>query len=300
MKNIHLNMYVCTLLTYYFNIHMLQYSKIDEVKKLLTPLKTKESIGFVPTMGALHEGHLSLVKKAKKENDFVVVSIFVNPTQFDNKEDLDKYPKTLKNDLDLLKTVNCDLVFTPTASEIYQQTVKATHFDFDGLENQMEGKFRKGHFDGVGTIVKKLFEIVTPNKAYFGEKDFQQLQIIKKMVTKNSTPVTIVPCAIYREKDGLAFSSRNARLTKEQRNAAPFIYKTLKEAKNKFGTKNALHIKEWVTNEFKNHPILKLEYFEIADEKTLLPITQKNENENYRGFIAVFAGKIRLIDNIKL
>lgn len=279
---------------------MLQHRNIASVKTLLSSIKATKTIGFVPTMGALHKGHLSLIKKAKKENDFVVVSIFVNPTQFDNEEDLKKYPKTLTNDLHLLETANCDLVFIPTVSEIYKKNIQSTHFDFDGLEHQMEGKFRKGHFDGVGTIVKKLFEIVTPNRAYFGEKDFQQLQIIKKMVAKLSLPVTIVPCAIYREKDGLALSSRNTRLTKEQRKAAPFIYKTLKIAQNEFGIKNAMEIKEWVINEFKKHPILKLEYFEIAEEETLQPIVQTNKNKNYRGFIAVFAGKIRLIDNIKL
>jgi pantoate--beta-alanine ligase len=157
-----------------------------------------------------------------------------------------------------------------------------------------------GHFDGVGTIVKRLFEIVTPDKSYFGEKDFQQLQIIKKMVEKHHLPVKIVPCDIFREEDGLAMSSRNARLTPEHRKAAPFIYKTIKEAKSKFGTENALTIIQWVENEFKKQPLLELEYFEIADETALLPIKTKNEKQKYRAFIAVFAGNIRLIDNISL
>ena len=235
-----------------------------------------------------------------KENDIVVVSIFVNPTQFNKKEDLVNYPKTIDEDLSLLKSVYCDIVFTPTAQEIYSDKIQSQSFEFDGLEYQMEGKFRDGHFDGVGTIVKRLFEIVTPHKAYFGEKDFQQLQIIRKLVQKNNIPVKIIGCAIYRENDGLAMSSRNARLTKEHRNTSPFIYKTLKQAKIEFGTKNAFEVIEWVENEFKNQPLLELEYFEIADEETLHPIKSKDTKQNYRAFIAVFADKIRLIDNISL
>lgn len=278
---------------------MLQCENIKSVKNFVKNLKSDYCVGFVPTMGALHKGHLSLVKKAKEENEIVVVSIFVNPTQFDNKEDLKKYPKTLDKDLQLLESVNCDMVFIPDTNELYGKNIQATHFNFDGLENQMEGRFRKGHFDGVGTIVKKLFEIVTPHRAYFGEKDFQQLQIIKKMVEKHQIPVEIVPCAIFRENDGLALSSRNTRLTKEQREAAPFIFKTLTEAKEKFGTKSDIEVSEWVENQFKKHPVLELEYFEIADEKTLKPISKEQKDGKYRGFIAAFAGKIRLIDNIQ-
>lgn len=278
---------------------MLQCEDIKSVKYFIKHLKIGCCVGFVPTMGALHKGHLSLVKKAKEENEIVVVSIFVNPTQFDNKEDLKKYPKTLDKDLELLESVNCDMVFIPDTNELYGKNIQANHFNFDGLENQMEGRFRKGHFDGVGTIVKKLFEIVTPHRAYFGEKDFQQLQIIKKMVEKHQIPVEIVPCPIFRENDGLALSSRNTRLTKEQRKAAPFIFKTLTEAKEKFGTKSDTEVSKWVKNQFKKHPVLELEYFEIADEKTLKPISKEQKDGKYRGFIAVFAGKVRLIDNIQ-
>ncbi|NOR28597.1 MAG: pantoate--beta-alanine ligase [Lutibacter sp.] len=278
---------------------MLVFAKIKSVQQKIKSLKKGTSVGFVPTMGALHKGHLSLIEQAKRENDIVVVSIFVNPTQFNKKEDLVNYPKTIDSDLSLLKSVYCDLVFTPTAEEIYSNNIQSQLFNFDGLEHQMEGKFRDGHFDGVGTIVKRLFEIVTPHKAYFGEKDFQQLQIIKKMVQKNQIPVKVIGCDIFRENDGLAMSSRNERLTKEHRNAAPFIYKTLKQAKIEFGTKSALEIVDWVENEFKNQPLLELEYFEIADEETLQPIKNKNSAKN-RAFIAVFAGKIRLIDNISL
>jgi pantoate--beta-alanine ligase len=266
----------------------------------LSSLDASISIGFVPTMGALHEGHLSLFKRARKENEILVVSIFVNPTQFDNKEDLVKYPQTLDNDFELLKSVNCDLVFIPTAKEIYDGHVVSAHFDFDGLEFVMEGEHRKGHFDGVGTIVKRLFEIVNPDKAYFGEKDFQQLQIIKKLVEQQQMPVEIIGCDIYREKDGLAMSSRNVRLLKKHRQEAPFIYKTLLKAKEKFKTKTITEVVDWVEKEFKKNSILKLEYFEITSEKTLKFSKRKRKGSNYRGFLAVFAGNVRLIDNIRL
>ncbi len=257
------------------------------------------SVGFVPTMGALHKGHLSLVKKAVQKNDITVVSIFVNPTQFDNQEDLDNYPKTFEEDAKLLKSVSCDAVFVPTVSEIYGGDVNSESFDFDGLEHQMEGKFRDGHFDGVGTIVKALFEIVEPDVAYFGKKDFQQLQIIKKMVEKLNLPIKIKGMPIFREKDGLAMSSRNTRLTPEHREAAPFIHKTLKKARKKIGTKNVIEITEWVENQFKKHPLLTLEYFIIAEEKTLQTAESFDATKRYRAFIAVFAGEIRLIDNVR-
>jgi pantoate--beta-alanine ligase len=279
---------------------MIVYSEITAIKKKIKSLKKDLSIGLVPTMGALHQGHLSLIKQAVIENDIVIVSVFVNPTQFDKKEDLDNYPNTLENDLSLLKSANCNIVFTPNPKEIYGNNVISENFDFDGLEFQMEGKFRKGHFNGVGTIVKRLFEIITPTNAYFGEKDFQQLQIIKKLVEKFNLQVNIIPCEIFRESDGLAMSSRNVRLSKKHRLAAPFIYKTLLNAKELFGTKNAEEIIKWVENKFKNHPLLELEYFEIANEKTLKPIKKVISGQKYRAFIAVFAGEIRLIDNISL
>ncbi len=262
--------------------------------------QNSKTIGFVPTMGALHKGHLFLIEQAKKKNELVVVSIFVNPTQFNNQEDLENYPKTLENDIKLLENVWCDVLFVPSVEEIYHKNIVSEKFDFDGLEHEMEGKFRTGHFDGVGTIVKTLFEIVTPKNAYFGEKDFQQLQIVKKLVAKNKLPITIKGCAIFREKNGLAMSSRNARLSVEQRNAAPFIYKVLKKVKKKFQEQNVDEIYEWVENQFKNHPLLQIEYFTIADEKSLKSIKDKESDKKYRAFIAVFAGNIRLIDNIQL
>lgn len=277
------------------------FTRKSEIKEFLsTQKKDKKSIGFVPTMGALHQGHLSLIKRAKKKNDIAVVSIFVNPTQFDNKEDLDKYPKTYENDVALLESVNCDVLFFPSVQEIYAENIVSENFDFDGLEHQMEGKFRDGHFDGVGTIVKTLFEIVAPDIAYFGKKDFQQLQIIKKLVEKYKLPVKIEGRPIFREVDGLAMSSRNTRLSKEHREAAPFIYKVLKKAKKKFGAKGSEELTKWVEKQFKKHPLFELEYFTIADEKTLQTVTEIKENTKYRAFIAVFAGDIRLIDNIRL
>ena len=273
----------------------------DQLKSFLaTSKKNKKTIGFVPTMGALHKGHLFLIEQAKKKNDLVVASIFVNPTQFNNQEDLDNYPKTLEKDIELLESVSCDVLFVPTVKEIYDENVVSDKFDFDGLEHEMEGKFRMGHFDGVGTIVKTLFEIVNPKNAYFGEKDFQQLQIIKKLVAKHQLPISIKGCEIFRENDGLAMSSRNARLTLEQRNASPLIYKILKSVKKKFQYESVEEISEWVENQFKNHPILQLEYFTIADEKSLKSINIKEFDKKYRAFIAVFAGNIRLIDNIQL
>ena len=276
------------------------FKTVELLRKNISSINANMSLGFVPTMGALHDGHLSIVKKAKKENNFVVVSIFVNPTQFDKEDDLKSYPKTIDYDLELLKEVHCDFVFIPSVQDIYPETVKSTNFDFDGLDKVMEGAFRNGHFDGVGTVVKRLFEIVEPTRAYFGEKDFQQLQIIKKMAKKNKMKVQIIPCEIYREKDGLAMSSRNTRLTKAQREEAPLIQQTLLECKNIFPERDISQIKKMVKDTFKANDILKLEYFEIADTETLLSAKVKLQNKKYRAFIAVFAGKVRLIDNIAL
>lgn len=258
-------------------------------------------IGLVPTMGALHEGHLSLIRQAASVCDWVAVSIFINPTQFDKPLDLQNYPQTLDEDIALLGELNLNIVvFSPTASELYDDKIEAEHFEFDGVELEMEGKFRFGHFDGVGTVVKKLFEIIQPDKAFFGEKDFQQLQIIRKLIEKTGLPVEIIGCPIYRESSGLARSSRNERLSDEMRQQASFIYQTLLKAKEKFGTESAKQISDWVENEFKTHPFLKLEYFEIADSNSLKTVKNKQLDTPYRAFIAVYAGEIRLIDNIAL
>ncbi|MDD7884693.1 pantoate--beta-alanine ligase [Flavivirga sp. 57AJ16] len=279
------------------------YSEKQQITTAIDVLKTKQlTLGLVPTMGALHEGHLQLVKKALEDNDKVVVSIFVNPTQFDNKEDLEKYPRTLKNDLNLLKTVSKEniMVYAPTIDDIYEGKTVSQNFDFDGLEFEMEGKFRSGHFDGVGTIVKRFFDIVKPHNAYFGEKDFQQLQIIKKLVEKERIPVNVVGCEIHREDSGLAMSSRNTRLKPAYKKAAPFIYETLTTAKKCFGTNSANKVLEWVENQFMKHDLLELEYFIIADAETLKPVKRKSNKKSYRAFIAVYADDIRLIDNIAL
>lgn len=265
-----------------------------------THFSPESKIGFVPTMGALHKGHLSLIQESSDNNAITVASIFVNPTQFDKKEDLDKYPRTLEQDLALLEEKGCDIVFTPSVEEIYNQNVSSEQFDFDGLENEMEGKFRSGHFDGVGTIVKALFEIVVPTHAYFGEKDFQQLQIIKKMAEKNHLPVQVIGCPIFREENGLAMSSRNERLSKEQRQEASIIYKTLKTAQEKFSTESISSIYDWVQTQFENHPLFELEYFTIADESTLQTPKEASSEKTYRAFIAVFADSVRLIDNLSL
>ncbi len=279
--------------------------QVFETKKKLKTyfqdsISSKSKIGFVPTMGALHEGHLSLIKESLKNNEVTIASIFVNPTQFNKKEDLEKYPRTLTQDLELLESIGCDIAFVPSVQEIYNQNVSSQSFDFDGLENEMEGKFRTGHFNGVGTIVKTFFEIVQPTHAYFGEKDFQQLQIIKKMVAKNHLNVSVVGCPIHREENGLAMSSRNERLSKEQRKEASIIYQILRSVQEEIKKTTPEKVSEWVSLQFKNHPLFELEYFTIADEETLKPVSKIASKNKYRAFIAVYADSIRLIDTISL
>ncbi|MFO8146638.1 MAG: pantoate--beta-alanine ligase [Bacteroidota bacterium] len=263
--------------------------------------QNKNTIGFVPTMGALHQGHLSLVKQAAEVCDTVVVSIFINPTQFDNLKDLENYPRTLDSDIALLEDLHLDLLlFSPNAAELYGKAIYASHFDFGGIEHEMEGKYRIGHFNGVGTVVKRLFEIVVPDKAFFGEKDFQQLQIIRKLNEKENLGVDVIGCPIDREDTGLARSSRNDRLSATLRKEAAFIYQILLKVKEKFGIENADEIKLWVENEFENHAELNLEYFEIADSKTLKSENNNDQKSTFRAFIAAYAGDVRLIDNIAL
>lgn len=265
----------------------------------VTPIET--SIGFVPTMGALHEGHVSLVEKAARENTLVVVSIFVNPTQFDNEGDLTKYPRTLEADTQLLEKTNKNIiVFVPNPAEIYGNQIKSKKYDFGKLANEMEGKHRKGHFNGVGTVLEHLFRIIEPDKAYFGEKDFQQLQIVKKLVVLENLPVTIVGCPILREEDGLAMSSRNKRLTEEQRKNAVFISKILKQTQQQFKEHSIATLTETAEKAFADNKDLELEYFEIANVKNLKTAKEKKEGKKYRAFIAAFAGEIRLIDNMAL
>lgn len=281
---------------------MLIFNKQSLLIEHLTPFwATKTTIGFVPTMGALHEGHLSLLSQSMKENEISVVSIFVNPTQFNNPEDLAKYPRTLERDVEKIASLDAKvLIYAPSVEDIYHGNTVSQSFQYDGLENQMEGKHRPGHFDGVGTIVKRLFEIIKPTHAYFGEKDFQQLQIVKKLVHKNNIPVKVIGCPIHREENGLAMSSRNERLSPIERKESVLIFKTLSKAKKLFGMKSAKEVSKFVTKTFENHPIIKLEYFEIADEITLKSCLRKSKNKKYRAFIAVFVNNIRLIDTISL
>ena len=263
------------------------YTQQKELHSVMETLKNQgKTIGLAPTMGALHEGHLSLIKKAKEENDIAVVSIFVNPTQFNNPTDLEKYPRTLTADVEKISEYSEEvIIFAPSVSDIYGEEVLAQPFDFAGLDKVMEGSSRPRHFDGVGTIVKKLFEIVMPDRAYFGEKDYQQLLIIKQMVRQTGLPVTIVPCPIVRNSEGLALSSRNALLS---------------EAKERFATHTPAEVETWVVDTFAKESDFTLEYFTITDAHNLQHITTKEAGKEYRAFIVVYAEGVRLIDNISL
>lgn len=272
---------------------------INELQAILDNKRQEGlSIGFVPTMGALHAGHISLVERAGQQSGFVVVSIFVNPTQFNDKGDLERYPRDLQKDVNLLEPTSCQLIFAPEANEIYPEP-DTRQFNFGNLEQVMEGKFRPGHFNGVAQVVSRLFEIVQPDKAFFGLKDFQQLAIITEMVRKLELPVEIVPCPIIRESDGLAMSSRNMLLSKEQRQNAVLISATLFEATNKTGELNVEELTNWVINRINENEYLNTEYFEIVNSMTLLPIKSWNDPCRKVGCIAVQCGKIRLIDNMK-
>ena len=267
----------------------------SELCKSLTN-STGIRIGFVPTMGALHHGHLSLVMRSKRENEVTVVSIFVNPTQFNDSRDLEKYPRTLDADINLLSQVGCDIVFAPTVDEMYPE--KDTRiFNFGTLETVMEGRHRPGHFNGVAQIVSKLFDAVQPHIAYFGEKDFQQLAIIREMVKQLNYTITIAGCPIVRESSGLALSSRNMLLSAEEHKKAPIIYQILSESCIFVAQKQPHEVRNWVLNKFQNTG-LDVEYFEIVDGYSLQPVSSWNESDYIVGCIALFCGKIRLIDNI--
>jgi pantoate--beta-alanine ligase len=258
-----------------------------------------KTIGFVPTMGALHEGHLVLIRRAVAENDFVVVSIFVNPIQFNNPDDLAKYPRTLETDLKMLESTGCHLVFAPSAEEMYPEPDRS-EFDFGKLDKVMEGKFRPGHFNGVAIVVKKLFEIVSPHKAYFGEKDFQQLAIIKNMVSQLNLPVHIVPCPIVREPDGLAMSSRNTRLSPKERSEALIIFKALSGISENYSWFIPDGVKQLVRGEIQESPLFRVEYVDVVDTETLQPFEDWNDVEHAVVCVAAFIVSVRLIDNIKL
>jgi len=270
-----------------------------ELQHILKAQGANPIIGFVPTMGALHEGHLSLVRQARRENEVVVVSIFVNPIQFNNSEDLEKYPRDLERDLNMLKEVGCDIVFAPENSEMYPE--KPTEvYDFGALETVMEGAFRPGHFNGVAVVVKRLFDLVNPTTAYFGEKDFQQLAVIRALVEQENLAVEIVGCPTVRESDGLAMSSRNTRLSEEDRRLAPQIQKILRDSRDLIDMFTPAQVKAFAEEQLKKIPRTRLEYFEIVNAKTLQPIEKWDDCPRRVACVAIWLGDVRLIDNVKI
>lgn len=263
--------------------------------------KEGKTIGLVPTMGALHNGHLSLVNYAYSHCDRVIVSIFVNPTQFNNASDLEKYPRNVFDDAEFLKAHNPEtIVFTPEVKDIYTEKIESESFDFGNLVKYMEGEFRTGHFNGVGSVLKRLFEIVKPDKAFFGEKDYQQLMVVKKLVEITKQDVEIIGCPTSRNEFGLAQSSRNFRLDKTQLKEAELIYKALITSKSMFPKNSIETIEKEVEQMFAKHPTFELEYFSIVKEEDLVPTKTKEIKEKYRAFIAAFLGEVRLIDNMAI
>lgn len=270
----------------------------EELRRALGS-RDRSGIGFVPTMGALHAGHRSLVERARRECATVVVSVFVNPTQFNDKTDLKNYPRTPEADLRLLEEVGADYVFMPSVEEVYPEPDTRT-FDFGMIDKVMEGATRPGHFNGVAQVVSRLFDLVKPAKAYFGEKDFQQIAVIREMVHQLRIPVEIIPCPIVRGEDGLALSSRNTLLDTDHRTAAPYIYKVLKAAVEKSHQTTPDQLAAWVTAQVESNPLLKVIYFQVVDAATMQQVRTWEESPAIQGCIAVQAGDIRLIDNIKL
>lgn len=274
-------------------------NSIKDLKQCLAAERQENKrIGFVPTMGALHAGHLSLVQRCVEDNDVCVVSVFVNPTQFNDKHDLETYPRTLDKDCALLNTAGCDYVFAPSVEEMYPEPDTRT-FDFGTVSQVMEGAKRPGHFNGVAQIVSKLFYAVEPDNAYFGEKDFQQIAVIRAMVEQLDIPVKINACPILREADGLALSSRNTRLTPEQRQKAPLIARTLKESVTFAAGKSVQEVIDYVVNTINSDPVMQVEYYEIVDGNTLESIKDWSETDYAVGCVTVYCGEVRLIDNIK-
>lgn len=277
---------------------MKTFDKVKELQEELAQYQPSE-IGFVPTMGALHAGHRSLVEKARRECKIVVVSVFVNPTQFNDKTDLKNYPRTPEADLAILEEAGADIVLMPTIEEIYPEP-DTRQFDFGLIDKVMEGATRPGHFNGVAQVVSRLFDIVKPGKAYFGEKDFQQIAVIKAMVKQLGLELEIVECPIIRDIDGLALSSRNLLLTAEHRAAAPEIYATLKQCADKAQQMTPQQLTEWVISEVEKSGLLKVIYFQAVDSLSMQEVASWQESEHIQGCIAVQAGAIRLIDNVKI
>lgn len=272
---------------------------IEKIADLQAYIKEKaaKSVGFVPTMGALHDGHISLITRCVAENDLCVASVFVNPTQFNDKADLERYPRTPEADCAMLQAAGCDVVFMPTVQEMYPEE-DTRQFNFGSLETVMEGKYRPGHFNGVAQIVSKLFDAVQPHKAYFGEKDFQQVAIIRAMVKQLNYPIQIIACPIIREESGLARSSRNTLLTDEQRKKAALIAQVLTKSTTFVHSKSVSATIDWVEEQFKDDAEFRMDYYEIVDGNSLQPVQNWEDSEFIVGCIAVYCGKIRLIDNI--
>ena len=277
---------------------MKSFSTVKQLREALN-LHRDKTIGFVPTMGALHQGHISLVERARRECDTVVVSVFVNPTQFNDKNDLKNYPRTPEADAAMLEAAGVDYVLFPSVEEIYPEPDTRV-FDFGQIDKVMEGATRPGHFNGVAQVVSRLFAIVEPDRAYFGEKDFQQIAVIRAMVAQLGLKLEIVDCPIVRDTDGLARSSRNTLLTAEHRAAAPRIYQVLSAAQSKLTEMTPQALTEWVVAEVEREPLLKVIYFQAVDALSLQQVSSWEESERIQGCIAVQAGEIRLIDNIKL
>ncbi len=281
---------------------MLIVSKKEDLIGIISSFReeNKQSVGFVPTMGFLHAGHGSLVEKSLAENGLTVCDIFVNPLQFNEKHDFENYPQDLEKDTKYLESLGCDVLYLPEHNELYPENHVPLTYNFGHLEKVMEGSNRPGHFQGVAEIVRILFEIVLPDKAYFGEKDFQQLKIIETLVQQFSLPVTIVPCPLIRENDGLAMSSRNSRLSPAEREEAPFIYEQLRYCKDNFTFHTPYELKKLIELQFSFRPLFKLEYIEFANSETLLPVSSWADNASVRAFVVARIGNIRLIDNIVL
>ncbi len=279
------------------NSNMKIVRTVEALRQEIASAKRDGSVGFIPTMGALHSGHMSLVERARKENDFTVVSLFVNPTQFNDKSDLASYPRTEESDVTLLEGAGCDLLFAPSVEEVYPETDTRT-FDFGTLESVMEGEHRPGHFNGVAQVVSKLFDFVTPTRAYFGEKDFQQLAIIRKMNESLGLGIEIVGCEIFRDERGLALSSRNALLTNEELEVAPTIYLTMVQARKAASLVDLDTTKKWTKEQIECVMNMEVEYFDIVDSSTLRSLNSMDESKERRACIAVKLGKVRLIDNI--
>lgn len=278
------------------------FNKIAELQSFLNNLQSQNKlVAFVPTMGALHLGHISLVEKAKQENDIVVVSIFVNPLQFNNKSDLEKYPRNIEQDIEILQKHDVDVLFVPDEAEIYPNDAEKyiLQVNFGNLGKILEAKYRPGHFEGVAIVVKRLFEIVKPTNAYFGEKDFQQLLIIKSLVKQAKININIVACELVREDDGMAMSSRNQRLSSEERIVARKISKTLLKSKELANTFSVSELKKWVINEINEEKAFELEYFEIVNAENMENVRNWEENKEKIGCIALKIANVRLIDNVK-